>query len=311
MQRLGLLLPFILASGFAYAAEETYELEGAGYAQEATAACTDAVEYTKHQALLRAGALMVQLPSATKDAPGAENDFGHLMNDAVKVTHKEEQTRPDRKGNTICVVKAKLAIDADAVIKYNLQFKGKFPAWIVVPPEVSGNIRIIAKDKTLDGAVARALHKYAERLAGEHERITHIENLLDGKETAYARVTQITPEISVKWKRKFYIFGDKKEPLFIHTFTEQTIFRNQKKVRQISCYREIESENGFASNFEDESSGESKGRLSINKASATMQMMLENLKKNGIEIQYAQVKAGGQAEWYVLLTAAGKPSQPS
>ncbi len=311
MRKFGFFLVLLLVSGVAYPAQEIYQLEGVGYAQQADAACADAVEYTQRQALLRAGALLVVPRSSAKDAAAPETDLSQFISNTVKVSHKEQQARSDRKGNTICMVKADLVVDADAIIKYNLQFKGEYPAWMVVPPEVLNKIRIVSKANTLDGAVARALQKYAERLAGDHERIAHIENLLDGKEASYTRVTQITPEISVKWKRKFYIFGDKKEPLFIHTFSEQTIFMDKKKIRQISSYREIESENGFASNFEDETSGEVKGRQSVIKASASMQMMLENLKKNGIEIQYARIKSGRQQGWYVQLIASGKQPQAS
>jgi hypothetical protein len=178
---------------------------------------------------------------------------------------------------------------------------------VVVPPEGQDKITVIAKSATLDGAIARVLHKYAEKIAGERDRVHYIEQLLDGKNKPYVHDIQITPEIGVKWKRKYYMLGGKTDPLFIHTFVEQTIFNSKGKVRHISSYREIESENGFASNFEDESSGETRGRLNINKAGATLKMLVDSLKSSGFEVQYTQVATGTRKEWYALLVGSNKP----
>lgn len=302
MQRIGLALVLSVISACALA-HESYERQGIGYAKTGADACSDALLYIKKQALLDAGAI-ISAPDADAGKPNStssgqtatENQLGDAF---VKVVSKEEAPRRDRRGNYACIVKAKLSVDIDAVIKHNLAYKGKLPAWLVVPPSRPGKIMVIAKSKTLDGAIARTLHKYAETLAGEQERIGHIESLLDGKPYSNVRDTQINSDISVKWKRKYYVLGDKADPMFIHTFAEQTIFSCNGKVRNISAYREIQSEKGFVSNFEDESSGETAGGLHITKASAPLKMLVDSLNASGFEIRYEQ--AGKPKEWYVML----------
>lgn len=305
MMRIGLAIILGAVSACIFASD-LYDSEGIGYSKASADACADALLYVKKQALVSSGAI---IPSAEvvaevngKSPDKLERiDVSQMGDELVKVLSKEEVPRSDRRGNYICVVKAKLAVDADGVIKRNLAYKGKLPTWMVVPPSAPGRITIIAKARTLDGAVARALHMYAETLAGDHERVRYIEDLLEGKAEPYVRDTRITPEISVKWKRKYYMLGGNADPLFIHTFVEQTFFNQSGKVRHISDYREIESENGFASNFEDETGGETQGRLNINKGSATLKMLVESLKKSGFDVQYTQVTLGKRTEWCVLL----------
>jgi len=305
MKRLGLILIYACIS-FEAQASETYELKGIAYAQTNTEACRAALEYLKKQSLLYAGAILpipVSSPLEKTKELAAEKpaEAANLSDTLVNVISKEEAARKDKKDNYLCVVTAKLAVDVDGVMRQNLIYKGQLPTWMVMPPARPGKIALIAKSKTLDGAVARALQKYADILAGDDEQIRYVESLLDGKPSVYAKETQVNPEVKVKWKRKYYMLGGKTDPLFIHTFSEQTIFHKDGKTRVISEYREIESENGFVSNFENEASGESKGRLGVNKASAKLDSLIDSLKHSGFEIQYQQLAMAGSKEWYVLL----------
>jgi len=313
LKRLGLILVFGMVSLSSHASD-VYSQKGIGYSFDKTKACAAALDYLKKQSLIRFGVILPPevLPSVTVASSSVENTVvdgvTQLSDTLVKVLSKRERPRRVRQGNFVCTVDAKLSVDVDGVIKHNLTFKGKYPTWVVVPPSEPGKITVIAKSKTLDGAVARSLHKYAEIKIGETEKIKRIENLLSGKSSLYKREVQITPDISVKWKRKYYLLGDKYEPFFIHTFSEKTIFKKNGKIRQLSEYREIQSENGFVSNFEDENSGETKGKFSINRASASLKMLVDNLKETGFEVQYKQVGKGSSKEWYVLLV--GKQHKP-
>lgn len=313
MKRLGLVLIFGMVSLCAYASD-VYEQKGVGYSINKTKACDAALDYLKKQSLIHFGAIIPVdvVPSISNASSSVANTVvdgaTQLSDTLIKVLSKRMRARRVRLGNFVCTVEAKLSVDVDGVIKHNLTFKGKYPTWMVVPPSESGKITVIAKSKTLDGAVARSLHKYAEMSIGESERIQQIENLLSGKSDIYKREIQITPDISVKWKRKYYMLGDKHDPLFIHTFSEKTIFKKNGKIRRLSEYREIQSEKGFVSNFEDENSGETKGKFGINRASASLKMLLNSLKENGFEIQYKQIGKGNKKKWYVLLV--GKPLLP-
>ncbi|MDX8398781.1 MAG: hypothetical protein R8K20_00855 [Gallionellaceae bacterium] len=313
MKRLGLAFVFGMVSLCAHASD-VYEQKGVGYSIDKKKACAAALDYLKKQSLIRFGAIIPtkELPSVTVASSSVESTVAdgasQLSETLVKVLSKKVRARRVGQGNYVCTVEAKLSVDVNGVIKHNLTFKGKYPAWMVVPPSEPGKITVIAKSKTLDGAIARSLHKYAEITIGEAERIKRIEDLLSGKSSLYKREVQITPDISVKWKRKYYMLGDDQEPLFIHTFSEKTIFQKDGKIRQLSEYREIQSENGFVSNFEDENSGETKGKFCINRASASLKMLLNSLKESGFEIQYKQVGNGRSKEWYVLLV--GKPLLP-
>lgn len=305
MKRLGFVLIYAALS-LATQASEIDERKGIAYAQTNTEACRAALGFLKNQSLIYAGAILsVPAPSSpekTKE-PAAEKsaEAANLSDTLVNVISKEEAARKDKKDNYLCVVSAKLSVDVDGVMRHNLSYKGQLPTWMVMPPARPGKIAVIAKSKTLDGAVARVLQKYADILAGDAEEIRQIESLLDGKSSVYIKEIQINPEVTVKWKRRYYMLGGKADPLFIHTFSEQTIFHKDGKTRLISEYREIESENSFVSNFENEASGESKGRLGVNKASAKLDSLLDSLKHSGFEIQYQELAVAGRKEWYVQL----------